>query len=599
MKKRISLLKERSFEIIKKLTKIQKVSLAVVIFVLIGGITYLVYADEGHESAEPVVQQTEQVVVRKVGDVDADAISQEGLSSFYGEITSKDVASINASREGVISSWNVSVGDNVSAGSVLGYVTVTGVSPEQQMALAEQQANALKAQLDLETSQKIVTETESVFQRLSNSLKSVADKQLSLYNGITNGTNTTYQTELKAITTNKLSLENKLQDFANTALTAVYPIVSIYGNTPFNASYYEASLKWEFSVTNSELRGRYANLSKDLAVKIRNRTVTDQDIRLFLDQTIEGTNYSLETENFSKETITDEVKDLQAELREISNDLAEATISTASKEREKDQIEIELTKNLSELNNELDLKKLEQVSANARAEGDARAAQLLAEKLAVSAGGVIPILAAKSGVVATVEKNVGDYVTISDRIGFISNANPRKNVRFTIPASWKDISKGDTLSISWRPEYSMGSAVITGISPIIDEKGGYQAEAAISKETPFPVGASVRIIPENSKKGVFVNRKAVVFEGVQPFVWIVTETGTLRKQEVKIGRGLGEYVEILSGLEREFSYLVILDPLVQIKSGMLLSEILTTETKVESAAPAKIQDESQPHGHNE
>jgi hypothetical protein len=84
-----------------------------------------------------------------------------------------------------------------------------------------------------------------------------------------------------------------------------------------------------------------------------------------------------------------------------------------------------------------------------------------------------------------------------------------------------------------------------------------------------------------------------------PFVWIVTESGTLRKQEVKIGRGLGEYVEILSGLEREFSYLVILDPLVQIKSGMMLSEILKTETKVESAAPAKIQDESQPHGHDE
>ncbi|MBX9732728.1 MAG: hypothetical protein K2X37_01600, partial [Chitinophagaceae bacterium] len=202
----------------------------------------------------------------------------------------------------------------------------------------------------------------------------------------------------------------------------------------------------------------------------------------------------------------------------------------------------------------------------------------------------------KSGFVATIEKNVGEYVTISDRVGFISNAIPRKNVRFTIPASWKDINKGDSLSISWRPEYSMGSAVITGISPIIDEKGGYQAEAVISRETVFPVGATVRIIPENSKKGVFVNRKAVVFEGVQPFVWIVTESDTVRKQEVKIGRGLGEYVEILSGLEREFSYLVILDPLVQIESGMLLSEILNIDTKVE-VPPASIQDESQPHDH--
>ena len=597
MKEKISLYKKRVIDAYQQLSKRQKIILPTLAILAIGSIATLVFASpEGHDTPVIEVQQTEQIVVRKVGDVDADAISQEGLSSFYGEIISKDIASINASREGVISSWNVSVGDKVSAGAVLGYVTVTGVSPEQQMQLAEQQANALKASLDLETSKIIANETESVFQRLSNSLKSVADKQLSVYNGITSGSNTTYQTELKAITANKLSLENKLQDFANTALTAVYPIVSAYGNTPFNGSYYEASLKWEFAVTNSELRSKYVNLFKDLAIKIRSRSVTDQDIRTFLDKTIEGVNYSLETENFTKSTVTDEVKDLQAELREISNALAEATIATASKEREKDQIEIELTKNLSELNNELDLKKLEQTSANARATGDAKVAQLLAEKLAVSAGGVIPILAAKSGVVATVEKNVGDYVTISDRVGFISNANPRKNVRFTIPASWKDINQGDTLSISWRPEYSMGSAVITGISPIIDEKGGYQAEAAISKDTPFPVGASVRIIPENSKKGVFVNRKAVVFEGVQPYVWIVTESNTLRKQEVKIGRGLGEYVEILAGLEREFSYLVILDPLVQIKSGMMLSEILKTETKVEVPA-SSIQDESQPHEH--
>lgn len=596
MKKRISLFKEKSFEIIKKLTKIQKTSLAVALLVVIGGVSVLVYADEGHDTPEPVVQQTEQVVVRKVGDVDVDAISQEGLSSFYGEITSKDIASINASREGVISSWNVSVGQNVSVGTVLGYVTVTGVSPEQQMALAEQQANALKAQLDLETANTIANQTETVFGKIAESLKSVAGKQRSIYDGSSGSASTTYQTELAAIEANRASLVNKLQDFANTALTEVYPLISSSGNSPFNSNYYEANLIWGFGTKNGNLRDSYVILSKSLAEKVRARTVTDQDIRNYLDKTIEMVEASIVIETLDLNAITESVKDLQTELRDISSELAQATIDLASKERERSQIEVDLSKSLAEFDNELELKKLEQLSTNERAKSEAKAAQLFAEKLAVSAGGVIPILATKSGVVATVEKNVGDYVTISDRVGFISNANPRKNVRFTIPASWKDISKGDTLSISWRPEYSMGSAVITGISPIIDEKGGYQAEAVISKDTAFPVGASVRIIPENSKKGVFVNRKAVVFEGVTPFVWIVTESNAVRKQEVKVGRGLGEYVEILSGLEREFSYLVILDPLVQIEPGMMLSEILKTETKVETA-PATVQDESQPHEH--
>ncbi len=596
MKEKISLYKNRSFEIIQKLTKIQKISLIMSVLVVTGLISVFVYADEGHDSPEPVVQQTEQVIVRKVGDVDPDAISQEGLGSFYGEITSKDVASINASREGVISSWNVSVGDSVSAGSVLGYVTVTGVSPEQQMALAEQQANALKAQLDLETANKISAQTESVFGQIAESLNSVANKQRSIYDGTGGTASTTYQTELQAITQQQTQLSNKLQDFGNTALTEIYPQVSGFGNSPFNQYYHEGNLNWGFGAKNGTLRGSYVFLSKLLAEKVRARTVTDQDIRNYLDKTIEMVDASIVVENLNLEAITESVKDLQTELRDISSELTQATIDKASKERERSQIEIELSRSLSGFENDLSLQKLEQLSASERAKNEARGAELLAQKLAVSAGGVIPILAAKSGVVATVEKNVGDYVTISDRVGFISNANPRKNVRFTIPASWKDINEGDTLSISWRPEYSMGSAVITGISPIIDEKGGYQAEAVISKDTVFPVGASVRIIPENSKKGVFVNRKAVVFDGVTPFVWIVTESNTVRKQEVKVGRGLGEYVEILSGLEQGFSYLVILDPLTQIQSGMMLSEILKTETQVETS-PAVIQDESQPHEH--
>ncbi len=584
---------------IQKLTKIQKISLIMSVLVVTGLIGVFVYADEGHESAEPVVQQTEQVLVRKVGDVDPDAISKEGLSSFYGEIISKDIASINASREGVISSWNVSVGDSVLAGAVLGYVTVTGVSPEQQMALAEQQANALKAQLDLETANKIATQTESVFEQIAESLKSVANKQKSVYDGSGGTVSSTYQTELQAITQQQMQLSNKLQDFGNTALTQIYPLVSVPGNSPFNVSYSEASLNFGFGVKNGTLRGSYVFLSKLLAEKVRAKTAADQDIRNYLDKTIEMVEASIVIETLDLTEITESVKDLQTELRDISSELTQATIDKAAKERERSQIDIELSKSLVGFESDLSLKKLEQLSANERAKNEAKGAELLAQKLAVSAGGVIPILASKSGVVATVEKNVGEYVTISERVGYISNANPRKNVRFTIPASWKDIDKGDTLSISWRPEYSMGSAVIAGISPIIDEKGGYQTEAVISKDTVFPVGASVRIIPENSKKGVFVNRKAVVFEGVQPYVWIVTESGALRKQEVKIGRGLGEYVEILSGLQREFSYLVILDPLVQIQSGMMLSEILKTETKVESATPAKVQDESQPHGHDE
>ncbi len=603
MKEKISLYKKTSFYIVSKLTKNQKTLLIAGMLLLTGTIGTLVYANGNHdEAAAPVeTKQSEQVVVRTVGDVDADAISQEGLSSFYGEITSKDIASINPSREGVISSWDVSVGDSVLAGEALGYVTVTGVSADQQQQLAQQQANAFKAQLDLETANKIADQTGIVFEKIGESLKSVADKQRALYDG-TNGTaQTTYQTELQAITNKQVLFANKLQDFGKTALAEIYPKISTFGNYPFTVPTFTPSFRYGVG-SLSNVQFSYAQVLQSYGNKVYKRTLTEEDVRLFLDKTTEFVSGSLPTDSFTgadAKAVIENIGALQTDFRDLSAQLTQATIDKASKERERSQIDVELSKSLAGFDNDLSLKKLDQLSANEKAKNEAKGAELLAQKLAINAGGVIPILAGKNGVVATVEKNVGDYVTISDRIGYISNQNPRKSVRFTVPASWKDINKGDTLSISWRPEYAMGNAVITGISPIIDEKGGYQAEAKISKETVFPVGASVRIIPENSKKGVFVSRKAVVFEGVIPSVWIVTENNTIRKQEVKVGRGLGEYVEILSGLDRGFSYLTILDPQVILENGKPISDVIKKNTSVDTTTPKKIQNESAPHSHDE
>lgn len=595
MKEKISLIKKRSFEMVSGLQKNQKVSLLIGALFIAGSIGALVYAAPGHDTPKPIVlQQSEQVMVRKVGDVDADSISQEGLSSFYGEIVSKDIASIHVSRDGVISSWNVSVGDVVSSGEVLGYVTITGVSAEQQMQLAQQQANALKAKLDLNTVNIIAAETESVFRRISESLRSVADKQKAIYDGTSGSVTSAYLTELQVIQARQISLENKLQDFSNTALNEIYPLVSQYGQSPLNSGYSETSIIPDLGNRNSSLRNTYTSLIKQFATKVASRAVTDQDIRNFLNETTDIVEATLSTGSVDTRKITTSIKDLQTELRDISNELSQATIDKTAKERERSQAEVELLRSLSGFDNDLSLKKLDQLSASERAKNEVKAAELLAQRLSISAGGVVPILASKSGIVASVEKNVGDYVSVSDKIGLISNQNPIKIVRFTIPSSWRDIKKGDALSLIWKSDFKPGSAIVTGISPILNENGGHQAEAVLSKNTVFPVGSSVRLIPENSKKGVFVNSKAIVFDNLKPFVWLVTESDTIRKQEIVPGRQLGEYVEVLSGLEIGYGYLVILDPLVSLENGKKISEII----KITAPAPAPtIQDESVPHEH--
>lgn len=600
MKVYISLYKKKIFDFVNKLLQIQKVTFSFLVLIIIGVAGFVVYADEGHDAPDVVqVQQSEQVLVRRVGDTDPDNISQEGLGSFYGEITSKDISTINASRDGVISSWNVSVGDRVSTGQVLGYVTVTGVSVEQQLMLAEQQANALKAQLDVETANKVASQTETVFGKISQSLRDIADKQRQQYVGSNSTVTNTYQTELNAITSKQILLTSKLQDFGKTALLQIYPMIANNSTPPNNTTNLGInSLRNGVGAIDSNGLNSYIIFLRSYITLTNNRQLTEEDIRLFLDRTNSILAVSLSIEELNKDDAVTKIKELQTDFRDLSDQLSQATIDRASKERERSQIEIELSKSLAGYENDLDLKKLEQTTLTEKAKNEARGAQLLAERLSVSASGVIPILAGRSGIMASVDKNVGDYITISERIGYIAKDNPVKMVRFTIPPAWREIKKGDSLSLIWKTDFNAGSAIITGISPTINDKGGHQSEALLSVDTVFPVGASVRIVPENSKKGVFINSKAVVFDNTTPFVWLVTESNTIRKQEITPGRQLGEYVEVLSGLETGFGYLVILDSSVSLSDGQNVSEIIKsgTPTPVSATTPT-VQDESVPHEH--
>lgn len=554
-----------------------------------------VYADAGHDAPVSEVKQSDKIVIRKIGDTDPDNISQEGLGSFYGEITSKDISSVHASREGVISSWNVSIGDTVSIGDVLGYVIVTGISPEQQAMLATQEANAYKAKLDADTAQNVVNESESIFAKVIDNFKNISNKQKSLYDGNSSTSSVAYLTELKTLEARQVSLQNKLQDFGNTAITKIFPLVSKLETSPFNQNYYETNLKNEVAVKNSSQRYAYAEYLKSYAVKTSARTLTDNDVREFLNKTNQIIESSLQGSELDIKNLSTTVGELQTTLREITTALDETTLLKVGKQREYSQLDIDLSKNIGQLDNDLALKKLDQYTLKLKAENEVKSATLLSQKLAQSAGGIIPILASRDGIIATIEKNVGDYITLSQRIGYISKNNPVKMVRFTIPPTWRDIKKGDSLSLIWKADFNSGSAVIIGISPTINENGGHQAEALISKETVFPIGSSVRLVPENSKKGVFVNSKAIVFDNLNPFVWIIMENQKIRKQEIQVGRQLGEYVEVLSGLERGFGYLVILDPTVSLESGQSITSL--TSAKVGTSTRANVSDESQPHEH--
>ncbi len=569
------------FPIFLTLSKSKKIAVVSLLLVCMSVVTLFVYASGDHEEeASASTAESKKVIIRQVGDTDPDAISQEGTGSFFGTIISKDISSVHPPREGVISSWNVSVGDYVSLGDVLGYVTVTGISPEQQALLVEQQTNAFKAQLDAETANAVAEESETVFGKVISNFKAITDKQKSVYSGNSGTSSSAYLTELKTLQNRQVSLENKLQDFGNTVILSIFPLVSKFGQSPFNQGYTDVSVKFEVGTKNSNLRSMYVELLRSYAIKTSSRSLTESDVQDFLNKTNQIMEASSQGGDLNITSVTDSVKDLQNDLREITTSLDEARIAKVTKEREYNQLDIELSKNVATLDNDLALKKLDQVTLKKRADNEARAAQLLAEKLSQNAGGVVPILASRDGVVASVEKNVGDYVSMSDRVGYISIYSPTKSVRFTIPPSWKEIKKGDSLSVIWRSDFSPRTASIVGISPMINEKGGYQAEAILASNTEYPVGASVSLVPEKSKSGVFINRKAVLFgTSTIPYIWKMSENNTVTKTEIKSGRQLGEYIEVVSGLIKGDNYVVIMDHDIVLEEGKDVSEFV--EQKVE------------------
>lgn len=609
MKEKLSSLKKRFLDGWSAIPKNARI-ISLVLLVGVAGWISLAFANEGHEEV-PLTQstQSEKVLIRTVGDVDPDGISQEGLNSFYGQIVSKDVGAIYGPREGVISSWNVSIGDKVNVGSILGYITVTSLSAEQQQNLAMQQAAAFKADLDLQTAKQITAKTQGTFAEISKRTQELADKQRSLLSGSNNIGTAGFVTELSVLESNRMLLETKVQDFARTSLVEIIQLIGQDSSSIFSDTYPQAQvqLKSIIGQRNITLRTEYTNTILPTYVKkVRERKVTVAETQHFIDSTVALLSASVGS-NGSQEYLDPQLKaditrlsEIQDSLRDLSNELAQATVERSAKERERLQVDVDVSKQIVELDNNFSLQLLEQEKTNQIAQNEARAAQLLAQKLAGVSSGVVPILASRSGIIATVDKNVGSYVTNSDRIGLISNENPSKMVRFTIPAAWKDIKKGDSLSVLWRAEFGEAEGTLTGISPIIDEKGGYQAEMVLPKNTVYPIGAAVRIIPNSSKKGVFVTRKSIVFDGTEPSIWIVTEENIIRKQLVKPGRQLGEYVEILSGVEKGFRYLVILDPTISMETGMNIDALMKSNTKVETTNPANaIQDESQPHSHDE
>jgi hypothetical protein len=67
-----------------------------------------------------------------------------------------------------------------------------------------------------------------------------------------------------------------------------------------------------------------------------------------------------------------------------------------------------------------------------------------------------------------------------------------------------------------------------------------------------------------------------MFEDSSPHIWTLDSEEKLVKTEVRVGRQLGEYVEIVSPLVRSTEYVVVFDTAVKLIPSTKVSDYITS-----------------------
>ena len=85
----------------------------------------------------------------------------------------------------------------------------------------------------------------------------------------------------------------------------------------------------------------------------------------------------------------------------------------------------------------------------------------------------------------------------------------------------------------------------------MDEKGFYAADAEFTEAVDWPVHASVRVTPTVQLAApILIPFTALWFDDKgTSSVWLVMENGKIRPQLVKVGKAIGDRVEVVEGLE--------------------------------------------------
>lgn len=569
--------------------------------------------DKASETSSGVKSATvTAVAIETVGGAEL-ADSEAVGSSWPGELISAGDVEVQPQREGSIVEWKVKIGQKVTQGQILARLSAPAISPDLTRTLAEQAQNLARAKAQATATatfaEKNKQQLESLRAQIVSSGKQISDS-LSDSSG-SDRSKSLATLEASASASNK-DVELKTQtvkDYSTQAVRKVFATFTNYSSDPIT-TYKQSSQNFYFYL-RSGLGGQNGATQTDFtrelidtlkAISNDTESIGQQTLRFLQSaDSVVASSYQVEgssdtltvlrtTVSAERAALSEKISELseaKTESAKIQSELAskrtEFSLTAASTSKETAEKLKEIDEKVAQLEKEIDL-------ANAEVRGTSAAYATIAG--AINNG--LNITAPRAGIVSIILKKSGDFVSPGTAVASINSGNEKDRlVRFKIPGNVIPPQSGDILTVI-RPGFPKDGKQIklAGIGISLDGNGSFLADADFVEPVDWPIHASVRVLAANSQNGQSLVSLSAVWwdEAGKSNVWLVTEEGNIRPQEVKTGRTLGDKVEILEGLSQGAR--IVSKATADLKTGMKLNQISSEQKPTGTGEP-----EGDGHGH--
>lgn len=528
--------------------------------------------------------------------------------SWPGEIASLGDVEVQPQREGTITEWKINIGQKVFKGQILGRLSAPPAIPELVSMLAEQAKMLAEARFDSDAQIEFTKKKTQQLTALLEAVDRAKADNLSALDSTATVTSTSSaadairQAKYKVATNEQRvrveleqAINRELRLMSNNSIDAVsyykkYRTL-IFIKTPLGelSPSFRSSFQKAFDGVLDELVKENGNLEIvgpsyfDAVIKMVAASYTSDE--LTSDQLSELRTMTA----MDQTTFLEAVRDYQMSKTELIEMKTEYRLTLTEKQTDYAMQRKEIEEQIAMLEKDvaMNMGRVEAAGASYKTVSD-------------SIKGGLSIISPADGVISSVMKKTGDFVEPGMAIASLNTGRKEDRfIRFYIPSNLAMLEPGTELTIM-RPGFANDAKKIKliGTGTALNDNGSYVADAKFIDQIDWPVRASVRVLPPLG----FVSNISVALAAVwwddkaQANVWLVTEENRIRPQQIKIGRTLGDRLEIMEGLQLGNQY--VLKALPELITGQKLTDIKIEDEK--NPGDGTESDDKQPaHGHDE